>query len=393
MRSVVVVGAGLAGARTVEELRTRGFGGEVTLVGAEPWAPYDRPPLSKAVLLDEPAPDTTLGHDLTGAEVLLGRRATGLRPGAVETDAGDVAADAVVIATGADPVRLPGDGPQHALRTVDDARRLRGSLQPGARIAVVGASWIGAEVAGAARAAGCKVTCVELGEAPLHMALGVDVGARTVSWWDGIDLRLGVGVTSVDEGGLSLQDGSFLDADLVLVGIGVRAATGWLEGSGVPLDRGVLVDERLMVELPVDHPWAGRLAAVGDVAAWRSARYGARLRVQHWDDALHGPTTAAAALLGDTDVRHDPVPYFWSDQLGHRMQYVGHHADGDRQVVREGEDAWGVAWVRPDGTLAAFLSVDRPRDLAQARRLATTGVPVDPDRLADPGVALKDCIR
>jgi NADPH-dependent 2,4-dienoyl-CoA reductase/sulfur reductase-like enzyme len=392
MERVVVSGAGLSGARAVEELRLQGYTGRITLVGAEQHLPYDRPPLSKRVLTAVDMPTVTLPQDLGDAELLLGRRATGLRPGVLETDAGDVECDALIVATGSDPVRLPGAGSQHALRTIEDAQALRAALVPGARIVIVGASWIGAEVAGSARELGCTVTCIEAGPAPLHIALGAEVGSRTLDWWEGIDLRLGTGVASIDDGGLTLSDGTWIDADHVLVGVGVRPAVGWLEGSGVTLDRGVLVDERLLAELPEGHPWSGRLAVVGDAAAWPSRRYGTRMRVEHWDDALHGPATAVAALLGSTEVFHDPVPYFWSDQLGHKLQYVGHHAAGDRQVHRDGDGFWGVGWLRGDGSLGAFLAVDKPRDMIQARKLIEAATPIDAARLADPGTAIKDLI-
>jgi 3-phenylpropionate/trans-cinnamate dioxygenase ferredoxin reductase subunit len=392
MEHVVVSGAGLSGSRSVEELRRQGFTGRVTLLGAESHPPYDRPPLSKAMLTADDRPDISFQHDLGDVELLLGRRATGLRPGVLETDHGDLECDGLIVATGSDPVRLPGDGPQHALRTVDDARALRAALVPKARVVVVGASWIGAEVAGAALSHGCTVTCIEAGPAPLHLALGAETGARTVEWWDGIDLRLGTGVGSIDDGGITLADGTWVDADVVLVGVGVRPAVGWLEGSGVTLDRGVLVDEHLLAELPADHPWSGRLAVVGDASAWPSTRYGVRMRVEHWDDALSGPTTAVAALLGDATAVHDPVPYFWSDQLGHKLQYVGHHGSEDTLVRRDSDGFWGVGWVRPDGRLGAYLAVDKPRDMIQARKLIEAGTVVDPERLADPDTAIKDLV-
>ncbi|HMA47977.1 MAG TPA: NAD(P)/FAD-dependent oxidoreductase, partial [Frankiaceae bacterium] len=238
MERVVVVGAGLAGARACEELRRQGYAGRLTLVGAEPHPPYDRPPLSKALLRGE-TDDTTLPVDLTGVQVLLGRRASGLRPGRLETDGGVLDWDGLVLATGAHPVRLPGDGPQRVLRTVDDARALRAALRPGARVAIVGAGWIGAEVATAAAGAGCAVTVVEAGPAPLAQALGEQVGAWSARWYEqaGVELRTGTGVAAVTGDGLALADGTWLAADVVLVGVGVRPATGWLEGSGLALDR------------------------------------------------------------------------------------------------------------------------------------------------------------
>ncbi|MFF0305971.1 NAD(P)/FAD-dependent oxidoreductase [Streptosporangium sp. NPDC004379] len=383
----MVVGAGLAGVRSVEALRARGFAGTITLIGEERHRPYDRPPLSKAVLLGG-TDSTVVDSDLGALEVSFrpGVAAKGLRPGVVETTEGELPYDGLVIATGARPVRLLGDGPQHVLRTIDDALALRALFAPGVRIAVVGAGWIGAEVATAARRAGCEVTVVEAAGVPLAAALG-PVGARTVPWYEqaGVDLRLGTAVASVDHGGLILADGSAIEADVVVTGVGVRPAVEWLAGSGVGLDDGVVTDEHLRTWLP-------GVVAAGDCTAWWSRRYGRRLRVEHWDTALNAPEVAVASLMGETAV-YDPVPYFWSEQFGHMVQYAGRH-DGGRMVMRgdPGTDPkWGACWVDHRDRLVAVLSVDRPRDLVQGRRLIEGGRPLDVERLADPAVALRDC--
>ena len=378
MQRVVVVGAGLAGARSVQELRAQGHTGEVVLLGAEPHLPYDRPPLSKDLLLGT-ADDSTLDGELD-ADVRLGVRATGLRPGVVETTGGDVGYDALVLATGAAPRGL---GAGLTLRTVDDARALRARLVPDARGVVIGAGWIGAEVATASARAGCRTTVLEGGQAPLGIPLGVELGARTIGWYAelGIDLRLGVAVEAVEPDRVTLAGGEQLAADLVVVGIGATPDTAWLADSGLELDRGVIVDEHLAAS------WPGVVAA-GDCAAWWSRRFGTRLRVEHWDDALHAPTTAVATLLGGAAV-HDPVPYFWSDQLGHRLQYTGHHDGADTVLLREGGDSWSACWLLA-GRLVAVLAVDRPRDLLQGRRRIEAGATPDPARLADPAVPVKD---
>jgi len=381
---VVVVGGGLAGARTVQELRAQGHTGRVLLVGAEPHLPYDRPPLSKAVLSGE-VDDTTLDVAWAGLDVdlHLGVRATGLRPGVLETTAGELGHDALVVATGASPVRLGGG---LCLRTVDEARALRERLRPGARVLVVGAGWIGAEVATAARTARCEVVVLEAGPAPLVHALGREVGLRTLPWYAaaGIEVRLGVAAVQVQVDRVVLSDGEELVADVVVVGVGARPDTSWLAGSGLPLDRGVLVDGHLAAG------WPG-VVAVGDCAAWESALFGTRLRVEHWDDALQAPAVAAATLLG-VDAVHDPVPYFWSEQLGHLVQHAG-HAEGADTVVDRGQPTdpagWSVCWLRED-RLVAVLAVDRPRDLLQGRRAIARLARPDPARLADPAVALKD---
>ncbi|MFB9711573.1 NAD(P)/FAD-dependent oxidoreductase [Streptosporangium nondiastaticum] len=387
MNHVVVVGAGLAGVRSVEALRARGFAGTITLIGEERHRPYDRPPLSKAVLLGG-TDSTVVDSDLGALEVSFrpGAAAKGLRPGVVETTEGELPYDGLVIATGARPVRLLGDGPQHVLRTIDDALGLRALFAPGVKVAVVGAGWIGAEVTTAARRAGCEVTVVEAADVPLAAALG-PVGAWTVPWYEqaGVDLRLGSAVASVDHGGLTLAGGSAVEADVVVTGVGVRPAVEWLAGSGIGLDDGVVTDEHLRTSLP-------GVVAVGDCAAWWSRRYGRRLRVEHWDNALNAPEVAVASLMGE-DAVYDPVPYFWSEQFGHMVQYAGRH-DGGRMVMRgdPGTDPkWGACWVDDRDRLVAVLSVDRPRDLVQGRRLIEGGRPLDVERLADPAVALRDC--
>jgi NADPH-dependent 2,4-dienoyl-CoA reductase/sulfur reductase-like enzyme len=385
LERVVVVGGGLAGARTVQELRAQGHTGRITLVGAEVHRPYDRPPLSKDLLRGR-TDDTTLDVDWSGVDLHLGVTATGLRDGVLETDRGDLDHDGLVVATGAAARHLPGaDGPHvHVLRTVDDARRLRSVLGQGVRVVVVGAGWVGAEVATAAALAGCRTTVLEAGAAPLAAVLG-ELGGLTTPWYAaaGVELRAGVGVAAVEPDRVVLDDGGHLGADVVVVGIGAVPSTQWLAGSGLAVQSSVLVDEHLAATLP-------GVVAVGDCAAWQSRRFATRLHVEHWDDALHGPAVAAATLLGH-DAVHDPVPYFWSEQLGHRLQFAGYHRGAD-EVVHRGDPhsagGWSVCWLTA-GRLDAVLAVDRPRDLAQARRLISADTYPDRTRLADPGIPLK----
>ncbi|MET8698898.1 FAD-dependent oxidoreductase [Kitasatospora sp. NPDC004723] len=394
---VVVVGAGLAGAQCAAVLRRDGWQGRITLVGEEPHAPYDRPPLSKDVLLGK-ADSTALDLDFAelGVELLTGRRATGLTAGGpggaglLHTDAGDEPYDALVIATGAEPRALPGAERAHLLHTLDDALALRALLRPGLRLVLVGAGWIGAEVATAARAAGCEVTVVEAGPAPVPGALPAEVGRAMAAWYAeaGVDLRCGTGVAAVEPGAVLLADGSHLPADEVVVGIGARPATGWLAGTGVALDAAgaVLVDERLRTTVP------GVLAA-GDCVSYPSARSGARLTVQHWDHALQSGEAVAATLLGTDAPPYDPVQYFWSEQFGRMAQYAGRHGAGDELLWRgsPSDAGWSVLWLR-DGALRALLAVDRPRDLTQGRRLIERGAVLDPARAADPAVPLKSAL-
>jgi 3-phenylpropionate/trans-cinnamate dioxygenase ferredoxin reductase subunit len=404
MESVIVVGGGLAGVRAVEALRSKGYGGALTLVSAERHPPYDRPPLSKAVLAGE-SDDTTVDADWDAlrCDLLLGERATGLgldapgRGGVLASTAGDLPFDGLVIATGATPVTLPGDGPQHVLRTVDDARDLRSRLTEGARIVIVGAGWIGAEVATTAAKKGCRVTVVEAADTPVANAIGPEVGALTAPWYAeaGVELRTGVKVASVEEGGLALAGGGRIEADEVVVGVGVRPEVSWLDGSGLLVERGVVTDGSFRAFQGEEEPGALRpdVVAVGDCAAWWSARYGRRLLVEHWDTALNAPETAAAALLGQ-DAAYDAAPYFWSEQFGRMVQYAGSHAASERLVHRGDPTGrkWSVVWLTGD-RLDAILTVDRPRDLVQARRVIAAGTPVDPVAIADPDVPVRQAVR
>ncbi|SPT63269.1 NAD(P)/FAD-dependent oxidoreductase [Actinomadura madurae] len=404
MQRVIVVGGGLAGVRAVEAMRSRGYEGALTLVSAERHRPYDRPPLSKAVLAGD-SDDTTVDADWDAlrCELLLGESATGLRldapgrGGVVASTAGDLPFDGLVIATGAAPITLPGDGRQHVLRTIEDARDLRARLVPGARIVIVGAGWIGAEVATTAAKKGCRVMVVEAADTPLANAIGPEVGALTAPWYAeaGVELRTGVKVAEVREGGLALAGGGRIDADEVVVGVGVRPVLDWLEGSGLLLERGVVTDGSFRACTGEEDPGSPRpdVVAAGDCAAWWSRRYGRRLLVEHWDTALNAPDVAAAALLGQ-DAVYDAAPYFWSEQFGRMVQYAGSHAVSER-LVHRGDPAgpkWAVAWLTGD-RLDAILTVGRPRDLVQARRVIAAGTPVDPEAIADPDVPVKQAVR
>jgi 3-phenylpropionate/trans-cinnamate dioxygenase ferredoxin reductase component len=383
---VVVVGAGLAGLRTATELRVRGYTGQVTLIGAERRPPYDRPPLSKTVLTDE-AVDPSLRADFGALEVdfLPSETAVAVEATTVVTDRGKHPFDQLVLATGAVPVELPGTGRQRFLRSYDDALVLRGLLRPGLRLAIVGAGWIGAELATAAAGRGCHVTVVEAGAAPLASAVGAPVGAQTARWYAeaGVQLRAGVAVESVQPGGLALAGGGWIAAEEIVTAVGVRPATGWLEGSGLRQENGVAVDSGLRASRP-------GVYAVGDCAAFESRRFGRRLRFEHWDVALRAPEVVAANLLGG-DAVYDPVPYFWSEQFGRMVQYAGYHGDAERVIWRgdPAGPAWAACWLAV-GRLVAILTVDRPRDLQQGRRMIASADPVDVARLADPAVPVRE---
>ncbi|WP_236653532.1 NAD(P)/FAD-dependent oxidoreductase [Streptacidiphilus melanogenes] len=385
MVRVVVVGAGTAGVQTAVALRQQGYDGSLVLLGAEAHPPYDRPPLSKDVLLGRAEHSRfEIDFDELGIELALGRRALSLDADArtVKTDGGDLPYTQLVLATGAAPVSLPGQ-PDSAflLRTQDDALALRAALRPGIRVVVVGAGWIGAEAATVARQLGCEVTVVEAAASPLAGALPAEFGERTRAWYAqaGVELLTASAVSEIGAHAVHLTDGRELAADAVVVGIGARPDNAWLAGSGIPLDdRGaVAADARLRAGSAEVH-------AVGDCASFPSARYGRRLTVHHWDNALQGARVVAADILGG-EVVYDPVPYFWSEQFGHMVQVAGIIDPSARQVAR-GDDT--VLWVRED-RLEAVLTVDKPRDLAQGRKLIEAGKQIDPAKAADPTTALK----
>src|SRR5215470_15076286 len=410
----VVTGAGVAGFRVVEELRRRGYSGQITLIGAEDRPPYDRPPLSKKVLTDGIDPSlhadfTALDVDFRPGETALALesapaaasappapavpaaasappapavpaappapRAAAARASAsvLVTDRGKYPSDHLVVATGAVPVTLPGPGRQRFLRTYDDALALRALLRPGLRLAIVGAGWIGAELATAAVAAGCQVTVVEAGPAPLAAALGVQAGARTAPWYEraGVTLRTGTAVESVQHGGLALAGRGWLAADEVVTAVGVRPAVGWLAGSGVALDNGVAVDSGLRASVP-------GVYAAGDCAAFESRRFGRRLRVEHWDTALHAPEVVAANIRGGAEV-YDPVPYFWSEQFGRMMQYAGQHTAADRLLWRGDPETatWSACWLTGPQPPAQGATVPGPASPADNGARLTAVLTVD----------------
>jgi 3-phenylpropionate/trans-cinnamate dioxygenase ferredoxin reductase component len=388
--AVVVVGASLAGLRAAEELRHRGFGGRLTVVGDEEHRPYDRPPLSKQVLAgswDLDRIELTVGGagGLDGLDVdwRLGTRATGLDPaGRRVTLAGgeELPYEGLVIATGARPRSLPGTGELagvHTLRTLDDCLAVRADLDAGAgRVVVVGAGFIGSEVAATCRGRGCEVTVLEALPVPLGRALGDEMGSvmGDLHRDHGVAVRLGVGVAGIEGAGrverVRLADDSVVEADLVVVGIGVTPNTGWLEGSGLALDDGVVCDATTRA--------APGIVAAGDVARWPSHRFGELMRVEHWDNAIAMGEHAARRLLDDlADAAappgepYDPVPWFWSDQYDRKIQLAGRSSDADEVRVVDGsvEERRFVALYRRGDRLVGALAMNRPRLLVTFRGL------------------------
>ncbi len=391
MQHVVVVGAGLAGLRAVEALRGGEYSGRITVVGEEEHRPYDRPPLSKKILAGDWGPERAFlrkpdQYDELDAEWLLGRRATALDRATRTLTLGDgesLRYDGLVLALGAVPRRLPLDADLEGvftLRTLDDSLALGRALDARpARVVVIGAGFIGAEVAATARQRGLEVTVLEALPVPLARALGPEMGAACGQLLrdGGIDLRCGVTVEAlVGDGagrvaGVRLATGATIDAEVVVVGIGVTPDTAWLDGSGLALGDGILCDATLAA--------APGVVAAGDCARWPHPAVGEPIRIEHWTNAAeqgaHAATTLLALARGDEPRPFVPVPFFWSDQFEHRIQMLGHPRAGDDVQVVHGrvEDRRFVALYGRDGRLTAALAVSLPRRLMPYRLLLAEG--------------------
>jgi NADPH-dependent 2,4-dienoyl-CoA reductase/sulfur reductase-like enzyme len=392
-RHLVVVGASLAGLRAVEAARKTGFAGPITLIGGEAHLPYDRPPLSKAYLeAGAETQSTQFRDERTFSEeldvtLLLGRRATSLDTARKIVVVGDteVHYDALVIATGADARTLPGTeglAGVHALRTVDDAVAVRAALDARARTVVIGAGFIGSEVAAGARKRGVDVTIVEALATPLVRAVGERMGGAIASLHErnGTPLLCGVGVSAVEGDGkverVVLSDGTVLPADLVVVGIGCVPATDWLEGSGLTVDNGIVCDENLFTG--VDGVYAA-----GDVARWHNSLFGRPQRLEHWTSAAEqGAVAARNALDPESTKPYSTVPYFWSDWYDNRIQFVG-VPQADEILVVDGEldsDRW-VALYREGDRLVGALTLNGQSVIMKYRGLLMKGATWD-DALA-----------
>jgi len=389
MRSrAVVVGASLAGLRAAEALRQRGYDGSLTLVGSEAHRPYDRPPLSKQVLTGRVGPEDTAlrADDALDVEWRLSTSASGVdldRRRVHLAGADDLAFDHLVIATGAHPKMLPGLAPLagvHTLRTLDDAVALRDELAGAPSVVVIGAGFIGLEVAASCRQRGLDATVLEALPLPLERAIGARMGVVVAELHraHGVDVRLGtpvdglVGSDRVE--GVRLVDGTVVAAEVVVVGIGVAPTTGWLEGSGVDLADGVACDASLRV-LAGGRPRPDVVAA-GDVARWARPGAEAPVRVEHWTNAAEQGEAAARTLLeGRSAPPFEPVPYFWSDQHGTKIQFVGWTRPGDDVEVVDGsvEEGRFVAAYGRQGRLVAALGFRRPARIMALRREIAVG--------------------
>ncbi|MBR8741146.1 NAD(P)/FAD-dependent oxidoreductase [Nocardiopsis sp. MG754419] len=382
---IVIAGAGMAGLHAAEALRARGFEGRLTLVGEEPHRPYSRPPLSKEVLTGagmDPAsgdPGWLVGHralrlredeviDALDLDLRLGTRAVGLDPVAREVGligpdgATSVPYDGLIVATGA-RARRPGTdlAGVHVLRTLDDAEAVRAAFDTAGHLVVVGAGFVGAEVAASARAVGMEVTLVEAETTPLTRVVDPAIGSVLTEMHreSGVDVRLGVGVTGYEGSDrverVRLSDGSTVEASLVVVGIGVHLNTEWLRDSGVELlpDGAVRCDAYSATSVP-------NVYAVGDLADWPHPRYGGRIRLEHWTNASEQGEAAAHNLLaGEGRTAFTPVPYFWSDQYKRKIQLLGQGAPADRVAFVHGspEDRKFVAFLGRGGMLTGVLGL------------------------------------
>jgi NADPH-dependent 2,4-dienoyl-CoA reductase/sulfur reductase-like enzyme len=381
-RTIVVVGASLAGLRAAETLRREGYEDRLVLVGAESHLPYDRPPLSKELLAGEWEPEQIAlrkqPYDDLDLDLRLGRRATRLDVAdrVVELDGGEsLPFDGLVVATGARPRTLP-DTPAldgiFVLRTLDDCLDLRARLERRPRVVVIGAGFIGSEVAATCRGRGLEVTVLEMLATPLERAVGPVVGdaCGRLHRDHGVDLRCGVKVAGFEGAErverVRLADGSAIDADVVVVGVGVLPETRWLEGSGLELDDGVVCDETCLA--------APGIVAAGDVARWPNPLFdGERMRVEHWTNATEQGVAAARRLLVDDRAAEvfAPVPFVWSDQYDVKIQVVGSIRGDDEVAVADGslDDHRFVTLFGRGGRLVGALGFSRPRIVMQYRKL------------------------
>jgi 3-phenylpropionate/trans-cinnamate dioxygenase ferredoxin reductase component len=394
--TTVIVGASLAGINAARTLRLQGHAGSIIVVDADSERPYDRPPLSKQMLTGEWEPEKILlpaGKEDLDLEFRLGVRAKAVDLGArqitlegADGTVANTAFDSLIIASGASARRLPdsaGIAGVHVVRTLADSLALRAELEAGpSRVVVIGAGFIGAEVASSCRKRGIEVTLVEAMPLPLERILGAEMGrvCAQVHIENGVDLRLGTGVLQLEtetvDGvekvvGVALTDGTTVATEIVVVGIGVTLNVDWLEGSGLTLDDGVVCDNTLLA--------APGVVAAGDIVRYPSARFGRMLRVEHWETAIAGGEAAARRLLaeasGETPVVFDPIPWFWSDQYDRKIQLAGRPMPTDTCVVVHGstEEFRFVALYGDGDRLTGVLGMNRPRHVVQLRALFEEG--------------------
>jgi 3-phenylpropionate/trans-cinnamate dioxygenase ferredoxin reductase component len=387
----VIVGAGLAGGKAAETLREEGFDGRVVLIGAEPDRPYERPPLSKDYLRGEAERDAAYVHESAyyGEHDIELRTETvaeaiDLNRGEVELAGGErIPFHRLLLATGAEPRRLPGAEGVYYLRDFGNSDALRGVLDQGGRMVVIGGGWIGSEVAASARQKGLEVTLIEQASAPLEGVLGRELGEiyAAIHRDHGVEVLTGAGVESVDAGRIQLAGGRQVECDHIVVGIGVVPRTGLAEAAGLDLENGIVVDNRLRTS-------ADQVFAAGDVAnAWHPL-FNRRLRVEHWHNALEQGPAAARSMLGSGEP-YDRVPYFFSDQYEVGMEYAGHATEWDEVVFRGDVEAreFIAFWVK-DGRVLAGMNVNVWDVTDDIQAVIRSGAQVEAAKLRDPDVEL-----
>ncbi|TSD99995.1 NAD(P)/FAD-dependent oxidoreductase [Skermania sp. ID1734] len=401
-QTIVIVGAGLAGAKTAEALRDNDFPGRVVLIGAEEHLPYDRPPLSKEYLQGKKSFDEIVlqprqwfrDHHV---DLQLGTTVTGVDRDAKTVslpDGSTLSYDKLVLATGSSSARPPIPGADAAgvyyLRNVEESDALKSLFGPGKRLAIIGAGWIGLEVAAAAREAGTEVTVVEAAEHPLQAALGPEMGAvfAELHRQHGVEFHFTAKVSEIttDDGrasGVRLGDGSTISADAVLVAVGARPNIALASDAGLDTNKGVQVDASLRTSDP-------DIVAVGDIAEEQHPTLGT-VRVEHWANALNQPAVAAATLVGK-DTAYDRLPYFFTDQYDLGMEYTGYATDYAQVVVRGDTDKreFLAFWLDDDRRVKAAMNVNIWDVTDKFKELINSGRSVDPARLADPSVPLED---
>ncbi|WP_171055639.1 MULTISPECIES: NAD(P)/FAD-dependent oxidoreductase [unclassified Nonomuraea] len=382
MATFVIAGAGLAGAKAAQALREEGFDGEIVLIGAEAERPYERPPLSKDYLQGRSEREKIYVHPPqwyadNDVDLRLGRRVTRIELGhhlVRLSDGSRQPYDKLLLATGAVPRRLPGPG--YYLRTVEDSDALKERFATGAKVLIVGASWIGLETAAAARTAGCEVTVVEPEPTALNRVLGPELGDlfSRLHARKGVHLRFGTAAAEITQTGVRLSSGERLTADLVVVGIGAAPEIWLARDAGLDVGHGILTDAALRTS----HP---DVFAAGDVAEHFHPVYGRRVRVEHWANALHGGPAAARSMLGQ-DVTYDPIPYFYTDQYELGMEFSGDVEGYDEVVYRGDPDKleFIAYWLR-GGRVVAGMNVNTWDVVDEIQALIRSGAVVDQKEL------------
>jgi NADPH-dependent 2,4-dienoyl-CoA reductase/sulfur reductase-like enzyme len=395
----VIVGAGQTGAHAAVAMREAGFDGRILLLGAEPHPPYERPPLSKAALTEEPEPAPSFffsaeKYAALGIELRLGVSAQSLDPGAHTLTLADGAVltyHRVLIATGGRARMLPVPGAGHALilRTLEDARRLRARLRPGARVVCIGAGVIGLETAASARARGCEVTVLEAAAGAMGRAMTPEM-ARWVERLHeahGVALRFRAGVAAIGPDGVATADGQSFPADLVIAGVGMARNTEIAQAAGLEVDGGIIVDEYGRTGVP-------DVYAAGDVAAFWHPTLQRRLRLESWKHAQNHGIAVGRSMAG-VATQYDDVPWYWTDQHGVTIQVAGLPHESVTTVLRGDPSATSFAafHLNLSGRVVAATGVNAAREVRAAMTMIARGMAPDPARLADPAVRLQDVLK